>query len=59
MRKYRCTFSPFIEDIIEAENQEAAKEEFWENNDLSDLDIFLIIKEYRKKKEKLKNARHL
>ena len=52
MRKYRCTFNIFVEDIIEAENSQEAEEEFWKKNDLSDLDFYLRIKQYRKQKKK-------
>ena len=52
--KFRCTFEiPKIEEIIEADNREEAERIFWENNEFSELDAWLDIKQFRlKRKEK-------
>jgi len=49
MKKYNCVFDIHIEEIIEAGDKQEAEEEFWKNHDLSEIDVFLTIKEYRKK----------
>lgn len=51
MKKFKCIFKIFIEEVIEEENKQLAEEEFWKRNDLSDLDIYLTIKEFRKKRK--------
>ena len=49
--KYRCSLNYFTEEIIEADDKEEAEEEFWKRNDLLDIEAFLEIKQYRKKRK--------